>query len=491
MRFKHCLRGGNHIHLLPLLSSLCLLLTLPPFDLSLFSWFFLVPLLFYADSKKRNYKQVFRGGFIVGSVYFIRVLFPLLSLNAWGWFNVTGTVHENKIFLLFWVLYFMVMLVGILFGFFMLLYSRFRKDSLIDVLIFSCMWVVLEYVRAKIFLSFTWGHLGYTLHENIYIVQSAKLFGVYGLSFLIIAVNILLFLILKKNVEQNIKSVKSLSFKNLLRKFNVKDPLIYTLLTFLLIPGFYGFFINNTEKRGSLEDLHVVILQPVSIEKADRNVQFDMIEEAFSKDPDLIISPTGVFSALKVDRNTQKPVEYENGGEIKILYDRLLALSEQHSCTSFVIDFVTIENNKEYASMVVFEKGKLASIYDKIYLMPFSEAWFSNKEFGIGVKGQSMEIQGVPITPLVCSEIIFPELVSRQQDSHTKFIVNIGTDGVFDSRLVAAQNHIVAKFRAIESGKYLFRAMNTGISSAIDPLGRTVVAADVNIREMLSLHIQY
>jgi apolipoprotein N-acyltransferase len=70
-------------YIFPILSGFFLALTLPPFNLSLFLWFFLVPLLFSADDKKRKKRYVFVGGFVVGLVYFTTVAYPLSSLSAW------------------------------------------------------------------------------------------------------------------------------------------------------------------------------------------------------------------------------------------------------------------------------------------------------------------------------------------------------------------------------------------------------------------------
>jgi|GEM_PF-2555895 len=490
-RYNFHFHIGDFVHFLPVVSGVLLILTLPPLNLSLLSWIALVPLLFYIKNNHVTPRQSFQGGFFTGFIYFARITYPLLSLNAWGWFNVTGSVHENKILLLFWVLYFATVLTGTIFGSFCFLYRRFGSKKMVHAILFAVLWVLFEFFRAKILLGFTWGHLGYSLHNEISILQLAGVFGVYGLSFLIVLVNFLGYFFVRDTslfVKKKGWLVHDkVSFSRIIL-WNRFFLLLIVILSGAYITGvFLGNHRNSQPREGSLR---TTVIQPVSMQ-FDRAAHLALIKEAFAENPDLIVSPTGAFLSLIIDRTTNLPVGYDNDPAIKNFYDQLRNLSLEHPRSSFVIDMPTIDTFGKYESMIILEKGEIAGIYDKIYLMPFSESLFSDTKIKPGGENQHALIHGVPVIPLICSEVIFPELLKKRDTIQDGFIINIGTDGVFDSPLVAEQDHIMAILRAVESGKYLVRAMNTGISSVIDPLGRELVKTRVGVRGEFSTFVSY
>ena len=462
--------------LLPIFSGVFLALTLPAFNLSFFLWIFLVPLLFFAGDKNRKKRWVFVGGFIAGLIYFFAVASPLASLNAWWWFDGNGAFNGSKeaISLIFVLL--LSMSASIFYGLFALLYQKFRKYNLFDVLIFPFIWVVLEYIRAKILLGFTWGHIGYALHDSTWLLQLAKFFGVYGLGFFIITVNILIYLLIRK-------SCKGRSFADAFWK----NVYLYLLIFLFIVVSFYGFWaIKSGEKDLLIEsEMKVAVIQGGLKTKDEKTEGFykKFIADALKQNPDIVVLPENTLWFLTINRKTKLPLKYEISDQIKKAYDEILQISKENKDVSFVIGFHTTQNNKEYNSMIVFENGEIKSMYDKRVLMPFSETGIfssaATTPAGIflneGADKQSVLVKGVAVTPLICAEIIFPSLA---KDKNSQFIINIGNDSVFDSPLVAKQNHIIAKIRAVESGKFIVRSMKTGISSIINPFGRVTAQLD-------------
>ena len=69
--------------------------------------------------------------------------------------------------------------------------------------------------------------------------------------------------------------------------------------------------------------------------------------------------------------------------------------------------------------------------------------------------------------PLICYEIIFPELSQNQKN----LIINISEDAWFGDTIGPSQHFAKAIFRAIESNVYLARSANKGFSAFVDNKG--------------------
>ena len=65
--------------------------------------------------------------------------------------------------------------------------------------------------------------------------------------------------------------------------------------------------------------------------------------------------------------------------------------------------------------------------------------------------------------PLICYEIIFPELIQKSEID-TNLVVNISEDGWFGDTIGPHQHLSKAIFRAIENGTYLVRSANKGLA---------------------------
>ncbi len=76
--------------------------------------------------------------------------------------------------------------------------------------------------------------------------------------------------------------------------------------------------------------------------------------------------------------------------------------------------------------------------------------------------------------PLICYEAIFPYLAQDAVEQGANLLVNISNDAWFGHSPAAAQHLQLAAMRAVEQGRYLVRATNTGISAIISPRGEVL-----------------
>ncbi len=73
----------------------------------------------------------------------------------------------------------------------------------------------------------------------------------------------------------------------------------------------------------------------------------------------------------------------------------------------------------------------------------------------------------------ICYEDAFPsEVVEALPDA--AYLINVSNDAWFGDSLAPPQHLEIARMRALENGRFLIRATNTGISAIIDHRGRTV-----------------
>ena len=83
-------------------------------------------------------------------------------------------------------------------------------------------------------------------------------------------------------------------------------------------------------------------------------------------------------------------------------------------------------------------------------------------------------MKGHRIGTAICYEIIYPGLVREFVTGGSRLLTTVTNDAWYGPTSAPYQHFQMATMRAIEGGRYLVRAANTGISGVIDPYGRVV-----------------
>ena len=204
-------------------------------------------------------------------------------------------------------------------------------------------------------------------------------------------------------------------------------------------------------------------------------------------DPDpnkktLFIWPEGVFTGFNYDQISQ--------------YSNLLKenFSENHFILFGINTFDSISERYFNSLIVINNEFKILYRYDKKKLVPFGEFLpfenFLNK-FGLkkitqghgsflkGKNQKNMVLDNTNILPLICYEIIFPELTQNASDK-TNLIINISEDGWFGNSIGPHQHFAKAIFRSIENDSFLIRSANKGISAIINNKGEIIKKLNIN-----------
>ena len=172
----------------------------------------------------------------------------------------------------------------------------------------------------------------------------------------------------------------------------------------------------------------------------------------------------------------------------------------------FGINTLDQKENKFYNSFVLVDNNFNKKFqYNKVKLVPFGEFLpFHNKLEKIGLKkitegfgsfsegstNETFYYNGVHIAPLICYEIIFPELIQKIKTNKT-LLINISEDGWFGNSIGPYQHFSKSIFRAIESDSFVLRSANKGISAIIDNKGQIIKSLENNetgsLEHMLSI----
>ncbi len=147
------------------------------------------------------------------------------------------------------------------------------------------------------------------------------------------------------------------------------------------------------------------------------------------------------------------------------------------------------------SAFLVRPDGSTGAIYRKMHLVPFGEyvplktlLFFAGplveavSDFSPGDAAVLLPVRGHFISTSICYEVVYPHLVRQMAAGGADLLTTITNDAWFGRTSAPYQHFEQASMRAIENGRYLVRAANTGISGIVDPYGR--VRARTSIYEM-------
>jgi len=166
---------------LALLSGILLTLSFPRFEFSGLAFVALIP-LFYGAKRPGRKNPAFFTGFIAGLVFYLGTIY---------WLTVTMERYGD---LPRWLSLIALLLLSIYLALFTGIFAwgiermeRYRIPLLLGA---PPLWVALEYGRGHLLTGFPWALLGYSQYKNLLLIQVADITGVYGVSFLVLFINV-------------------------------------------------------------------------------------------------------------------------------------------------------------------------------------------------------------------------------------------------------------------------------------------------------------
>jgi apolipoprotein N-acyltransferase len=335
-------------------------------------------------------------------------------------------------------------------------------------------WVACEFGRGYLFGGFPWVPLGNSQVTVLPIAQLASLFGVYGLSALVAFVNAAIAYALLTEGRARLKAVAAAVLVLLATAgwgtWRVADGSLTREGTPLRVGLVQGNIAQedkwNPDEAYRIFTTHVAMTRDV----VRRGAQFVMWPE--SSTPFALEDHPWGDSVRSLARETGVP---------------LLVGSDQT---------VRQPETRHYnAAFMLSPEGRTAAVYRKIQLVPFGEFvpladWLTFfpplvqtlagfEPFTAGNEMAILPVGDHLVSTAICYEVVYPRLASEAVQGGSQLLTTITNDGWYGQSSAPYQHFAMASMRAIEQGRYLARAANTGISGVVDPYGRIVQASAI------------
>ncbi|MGB7650187.1 MAG: apolipoprotein N-acyltransferase [Gallionella sp.] len=358
------------------------------------------------------------------------------------------------------------------------------------LLLMPAVWVLVEWLRGMLFTGFPWLVLGYAYSDSP-LAGFAPILGVYGVSLLAaVSAGLLALLIQVRGSVQISKSVRTEPVEvcaELLTNPSISSGrtvffLVMLLFSLWLLGGALR-TVQWTQPQG--EPFSVALLQGNIAQdlKFNEDALIGTLEtyrrQILSSNARLTVLPESAFPLLR--------------GEVPA---QLVAQIRDHAKLNsgdVLIGSFDKENGRYYNSVFALGASENAYAteqhYRKTHLVPFGEfiplrdalGWLINGVLNIpmgdlargGSAQYPLALAGQQVAVNICYEDVFGEEIINALPTAT-LLVNVTNDAWYGHSIAAAQHNQISQLRALETGRMMLRATNTGVTSIINVDGKIV-----------------
>ncbi|MDP1651241.1 MAG: apolipoprotein N-acyltransferase [Rhodocyclaceae bacterium] len=339
-----------------------------------------------------------------------------------------------------------------------LLQTEASADFYRNVLLAAGLWTLTEWLRGWLFTGFPWLALGYSQTPPSPLAGYAAVLGSYGIGFLAVLIAALL-------------------------SFGLRRKSAWIAIAALLGAGALLRGMDWTQPTG----------QPVSVSLLQGN-----IPQSLKWVPERL--PLSIDTYTRLARENPATLTILPETSIPLFFDQvpretlqaltqhgdvLLGIAVRHREGGYVNGAVAITTTSADGAV---SPAPTFQSYAKRHLVPFGEyippgfAWFFDlvhipmSDFSAGPTRQApLEIAGQRIAPNICYEDLFGEEIIAALPQAT-LLINLSNTAWFGDSLAQPQHLQIARMRALETGRTMLRATNTGITAAVAPDGRVLGA---------------
>ncbi len=349
------------------------------------------------------------------------------------------------------------------------------------ILIFlsPALWVGLEYGRAILFTGFPWNLLGASQYENPVLLQPARIAGVYAVSYLIVLFNTALALTVQR-IWREIRSGEKR------RRMHYELMIGLLILAISWSMGMRSIRVLTEQAMVDPKGIRIALIQPNTpqVQKWSnehaREIEAVLAAEtdqALTMRPDLVVWP---------ETATPGMVRFDPAS-------RALAADAVAEGASLLVGTMDADlTTRAYfnAALLIGPDEGIHGVYHKRHLVPFGEymplaSWlpflerFAPLGFSCTPGDHDQALVVIPgpddkmlASTLICFEDVFPHLARQDVRRGARILVNLTNDGWFDGTAAPRQHLALAVLRAVENGRPMVRAANSGVSAFIDQVGR-------------------
>ncbi|WDP90737.1 MAG: apolipoprotein N-acyltransferase [Desulfobacter sp.] len=450
------------------MSGILLGLGTPSIGLWQFSFFAFIPLLtaiqYQFDKERISFWAMYGLGVLFSYIYASFCFYWLSNLSLSAMFAVPAIYAVVCGFFV----------PGVILG----MKSRLKNVGLYLWMVF--LWVSLEVILSDTFFAIPSIALGYLLWPVTPMIQTADITGVFGTSFWILLVNVLILSLFQKGLKRS------------LILFSI------VLLITIVIAGYGQVKINQKKipkcPSITINTIYTSVKTKDKEKRKSRKRIFKLLKQktvqsidTSNDSPDLVIWP-----------ETSVPVYLRSFREKEFIED-LIGLARKYRLSILIgaLSFKVRKDQpvKQYnTAFLVPDESYISQEYHKKILVPFTEKnpfekflphKISTKfksEFDAGKHDGIINLSnGITFGTIICYEAFFPDFVRKLAIKDIGFIVNITNDHHAFKTLMPAYeiplSHLV--FRAVENRKHLVRSANWGYSLVVSPMGELVQCSSI------------
>jgi apolipoprotein N-acyltransferase len=330
------------------------------------------------------------------------------------------------------------------------------------------LWVGTEWLRGTLFTGFPWVLLGYSQSDSLAPLQATSLVGIYGLSGLVACPSAALAILMAHRARLSRQSLVTATAlvalplaavawgtRRIQEQTLLRGPVVRVGVVQGNVPQGQKW---DPAYRESILDRYVALTRSVAREGVD-----------------LVVWPES--STPFVFGRDAMQTEIMRAGLLQARVPVVFGSDEVIGPTEF------------YNSAFVMDaSGEIRGSYRKMQLVPFGEyipvrtlLFFAQplvegfSDFSAGQQLTLLPVGAHRMSVAVCYEAVFPWLARRAVQQGSQLLATITNDAWYGLSAAPYQHFQQARVRAVETGRYLVRAANTGISGVVDPYGRIVV----------------
>ena len=439
--------------------------SIPKLDIGYLAWFFLIPCFCFLPSSSR--RQLFLLGFASGTVTAIgRTYWITETLQHYGNLSLPQALVTNVSLILYLALYMAL---------FLYICARLRFSSPLFPWTAASIWVLFEWAQTWMISGFPWELVGYSQYRNLPLLQLVSVTGIYGLSFLVVLVNGVL-------------------AQLVIFRFSRPRLLITGLSAVLIIVAALVWGQNrfSTLEAQTGETLEVGIVQGnipqgqkwQAGRTAGTTQHYVQLTRTLPPDQlDLILFP-----------ETALPFYFDHP-RYAAYHQQIVDLARQMSAPILVGSLGgSWEEGIYNRAFMLDAEGSIRDYADKVHLVPFGEylplpfifqylegLTAQSGSFLPGRIHKSLQIPGTTtrLGTFICFESVFPQITRTLVQSGASLLVTTTNDAWFGYTAAPYQHFSMVAVRAVETGRPVLRAANTGISGLVAPSGRIIHATDL------------
>jgi apolipoprotein N-acyltransferase len=336
---------------------------------------------------------------------------------------------------------------------------------------FPLLWMASEHARSFVYKGFPWNLTGHALYRHPIWMQTASVWGVFGVGLLAASITALLAWAVAGRRRR---------------------PLLWAALLALGAGAFGAARLARPVRSGP--EARVAILQPNLTEEGRATVEgaqaryatvFAQAREAAESGPRLIVIP-----------ESSLPAYWNRSPDLR----RDLTALTRTGASILFNDVDEVEDGRYYnAARLLSPAGLAEPSYRKVHLVPFGEyvplprVFFFVRRISQAIgeftpAPQPTVLRSAPLSigMGVCYEILYPSLSRREVAEGANLLATISNDSWY-GRAGAQQQHFAgAVLRAVENERFLVRAAITGVSGIVDARGRILAETPADEKAILS-----